>query len=569
MTIGATVANALWLASMRPAARAFERALDQPGAAQWRWLARQLQLHASSEFGQAREFGRIDSPRTYARAVELCTYDDLAPHIARIGAGVRDVLATGRVTHLAPTSGSTGARKLIPFNAELQRGFSAAVGAWMHDLVRQRPALVGGPAYWSISPLVEEAAEESNAARTARGAAQCVPPGADECDVPHAAIPIGFADDADYLGAGAAWLVRQAMAAPSSLRHVRDMQAFWRLTALALLRRRGLRLISAWHPSFVDILMDAASNAWEELLDAIASGTCPWIAALPPGARAGWTTSPDPHRADELRRLGRDSWPSWWPQLQVISCWGEQGAEAGWRSIARHVSAHASHVLVQPKGLLATEGVVTVPHGMTHVLALNSHFFEFLDRDGNVRLAQELNRGGEYEVVLSNGGGLWRYRLGDMVACTGHLKATPTLQFLGRAGQVSDLRGEKLSEPFVARALRGAWEGGEMPAYVALRAWNDGAAAGYELLVAEEARADGANARDAAHEARLRHLERALCENPHYALARRLGQLQPLRERSVPRDAARDDLWSHPGRLGDAKPRLLLPAVERRIAPDG
>lgn len=551
MSIGATVANTLWLASVHGGARRFARALDAPGVSQWRWLSRQLKRDATSEFARAHDFGRIDSPQAFARAVPMCRYDDLLPHIARIRAGERDVLATGRVTHLAPTSGSSGARKLLPFNASLQAGFNAAVGAWMHDLAHLRPALLGGPAYWSVSPLSEEDAAPDTAGH------------ANDCAT-RDAVPIGFADDADYLGAGAAWLVRQAMAAPSSLRHVRDTHAFWRLTALALLRHRGLRLISAWHPSFVDLLMEAARDAWEELLLAVARGTCPWSDALPARARDGWTTSPDRGRADELRRVGRDAWPSWWPQLQVISCWGEQGADAGWRAIARLVSARAPHVLVQPKGLLATEGVVTIPYASTHVLAVTSHFFEFIDREGNVRLAHELERGGEYEVVLSNGGGLWRYRLGDMVACTGHLKATPTLRFLGRAGHVSDLRGEKLSEVFVAQALREAWRTDDAPAYVALRAWSEGAAAGYELLISDDV-AD-TSAREAAQLERVHRVERALCENPHYALALRLGQLQPLRGRAVSRDAAREDLRAHAGRLGDAKPRLLLTARDSQGA---
>lgn len=598
MNLGAAVANTLWLASVRGAARTFARALDDPGPAQWRWLSRQLQRDASSEWGREHDVGRIDSPRAFARAVPLCTYDDLAPAIARIRAGARDVLACGRVTHLAPTSGSTGARKLIPFNASLQEGFNAAVGAWMHDLVRQRPALRGGPAYWSISPLADEEAADESHVDAPHGAAGDAPHGA-EGDAPHGAahnasrgasrtaVPVGFADDADYLGAGAAWLVRQAMAVPSSLRHVRDTRAFWRLTALALLRRRELRLVSVWHPSFVDLLMEAASDAWPELLEAVSNGTCPWLDALPASARAGWTTAPDQRRAAELRGAGCDDWPSWWPQLQVLSCWGEQGAEAGWRAIARRMAEGAPHVLVQPKGLLATEGVVTIPYASLHVLAVTSHFFEFIDRRGEIRLAHELERGEEYEVVLSNGGGLWRYRLGDVVACTGHLKATPTLQFLGRAGQGSDLRGEKLSEAFVAQALREAWRADETPTYVALRPWSDGRAAGYELLVAEggdtgaardasdastraSTRAStGDTTSDAPLAARVQRVERALCENPHYALALRLGQLQPLRGLPVSPDVARDDLASHPGRLGDAKPRLLLGVVETLRAVQG
>jgi hypothetical protein len=232
-----------------------------------------------------------------------------------------------------------------------------------------------------------------------------------------------------------------------------------------------------------------------------------------------------------------------------VSCWGEQGAEPGWRALVRRLP----QVFVQPKGLLATEGVITIPLGSAHVLAVTSHFFEFLDAQGDVRLAHQLEPGAHYEVIITNGGGLWRYRLGDVVECTGYLQATPTLRFLGRAGRVSDLRGEKLSEPFVAETLRTLWGEAGPPAYAALRAWTDQARAGYELLVSDEVDV-------ASVEAAAERLERALRGNPHYALARRLGQLDALRAVRVGRHATFADIEAHAGRVGDAKPRMLIVA---------
>jgi hypothetical protein len=215
------------------------------------------------------------------------------------------------------------------------------------------------------------------------------------------------------------------------------------------------------------------------------------------------------------------------------------------------------HVLVQPKGLLATEGVVTIPLGAVHALAVTSYFFEFLDAQGDVRLAHQLERGAHYEVILTNGGGLWRYRLGDVVECTGHLRATPTLRFLGRAGRVSDLRGEKLSEPFVAETLRTLWGDADPPAYAALRAWSDQSRAGYELLVSDEVDVELADAA-------IQRLESALRANPHYALARRLGQLDEVRAVRVARNTAFADIETHTGRAGDAKPRVLIAAEGTR-----
>jgi hypothetical protein len=523
---GAALANAAWLAHSLSGARWFARALENPRVAQEAWLKRQLARHAKSDFGRAHDFAAIHNAADFVRRVPLCDYTGVMPHIERILRGERDVLSCGRVTHLAPTSGSSGARKLIPFSASLQQGFTAGVGPWILDLARRRPGITCGPAYWAVSPMA--------------GTAEESPP-------PTGAIPIGHADDADYIGGASAWLVRRALAVPGTLRHVRDAKAFRLLTLLSLLRQRDLRLISVWHPSYLDLLVDAAAADWRELLESISNGACPWLHALPPFARKGWCTTPNPARAAELRWIGTSDWPRWWPHLRVVSCWGEQAAESGWQQLRRRLP----HVLVQAKGLVATEAVVTIPWGTQKPLAVTSHFFEFLDERGESRGAHALERGERYQVVVTNGGGLWRYRLGDVVECTGYVRATPSLRFLGRAGCVSDLRGEKLNDVFVAEALRSLWPAESLPSYAALRASERDGTAHYDLLLSDEA-LEGAFGDLGAR------LEKALRQNPHYDLARRLGQLQPLRVIPVAAVRAREELAAHRGRLGDAKPTVLL-----------
>ena len=59
-------------------------------------------------------------------------------------------------------------------------------------------------------------------------------------------------------------------------------------------------------------------------------------------------------------------------------------------------------------------------------------------------------------VIVTTGGGLWRYRLGDLVEVDGFVAATPSLRFIGRGASVSALCGEKLNETFVTRAIEAA-----------------------------------------------------------------------------------------------------------------
>lgn len=476
LTVGA---NAGWLAASLPAWLRFTRALRHPEAAQDKLLLSLLARHANSAFGRAHGFGETRSYAEFARRVPLSDYTDVEPWIARIRSGETSVLTVEPLSHLVPTSGSTGARKLIPFTAGLRCAFNAAVGAWMVDLARQHPGIAGGPAYWSISPMVTGQVSEISA------------------------VPIGFDDDSAYLGGARQKLVAAIMAVPPAVRRAADMEQFRYLTLLCLLRRRDLRLISVWHPSFLTLLLDALPLAWDALVEDIHTGGC----RCEPTLRA----TPQPGRARELGALGPHAVAKLWPSLRVVSCWGDMMAEPGCAEVRRRFPDAS----VQAKGLLATEACVTVPFRGLRPLAVTSHCFEFLEEDGRVRRAHELRAGERYEVVVTNGGGLWRYRLGDLVEVDGHISATPSLRFLGRVGNVSDLRGEKLAEVFVTGVLNqlGAAAGGWRFALLAPE--TDAAGHASYTLFVEGSVADST----------VRCLEGELRKNPQYAICRNLGQL--------------------------------------------
>jgi len=170
-------------------------------------------------------------------------------------------------------------------------------------------------------------------------------------------------------------------------------------------------------------------------------------------------------------------------------------------------------VVFQPKGLLATEAAVTIPFGGAHPIAVNSHFYEFIDENGVVHPIEGLRESGVYEVIVTTGGGLWRYRLGDQVRVTGFVGRTPSLSFLGRTGLVSDLVGEKLTEAFVAEALRETWK--EYPSTPSFAMLAPDSSSRYSLFVEGHCSDDLAPRLDA-----------ALCRNPAYSYGRKLGQLE-------------------------------------------
>ncbi|MEQ1508490.1 MAG: GH3 auxin-responsive promoter family protein, partial [Myxococcota bacterium] len=232
----------------------------------------------------------------------------------------------------------------------------------------------------------------------------------------------------------------------------------------------------------------------------------------------------------------RDGPDGAWPRLRLVSAWADAGAAMDLPALR----ARFPRARFQPKGLLATEGIVSVPIGDHHPLAVTSHWLELERDDGAVVPLWSAEPGDEGCVVLTTGHGLWRYRLRDRIRVTGRLHATPTIRFLGRQDRTSDLRGEKLSEPFVAAVLDRLGSTG-----FALLAPEG---AGY-VLYAEHPVDPGA-------------LDRALSDNPHYRWCVSVGQLAPVRVVRVGPEAGGRYLRAVAAggrRLGDVKATRLEP----------
>ncbi len=249
-------------------------------------------------------------------------------------------------------------------------------------------------------------------------------------------VPVGLPDGA-YLGEIAGAVLAEMSAVPLSVAQITDVGRWRDETLRHLAAARDLELISVWSPTFLLRLLDDLDDPLEL-----------------------------------------------WPNLKVVSCW----ASAASKPFAEELAARLPQAVLQPKGLLSTECVVTTggaetapirPARRRRDMLTPYGFFEF---DGQ-------------EVIATTASGLYRYRTGDLV--------DDNLEFIGRKGIVSDLVGEKLTEPFVARCL------GNVRGYLFPE--------GRGYVVASETAVD------------LDAIEQKLCANPQYAYARRLGQLAPLR----------------------------------------
>jgi hypothetical protein len=300
-------------------------------------------------------------------------------------------------------------------------------------------------------------------------------------------VPVGL-PDGSYLGDDGAAMLARMTAVPFDVASINDVDTWRKETLCHLIAARDLELISVWSPTFLLRLLDDVE---------------------------------DPARV--------------WPRLKVVSCWTGGASKPFAEEVARRLpQAH-----LQPKGLLSTESVVTIPDGSDRAVLTAHGFFEFA-RDEEIYLPHELEIGDVYEVIATTASGLYRYRTGDRVRCEGFSDSTrPVLEFVGRGELVSDLVGEKLTESFVATCLENV--------------------GGFRLLVPEASANGYVLLADACVAIDIDEIDRRLHANPQYAYARRIGQLQPLRCASVSHlfDRFVRDQVGRGARLGDVKPAVL------------
>jgi GH3 auxin-responsive promoter len=500
---------ALILAAARVEREQFARMCEEPQAAQLGLLGKILADNAGCAFGRAHGFEDIETVEAFRTSVPIRDYEGFRPWIERDAGGATNleeaqprVLTTAPVVAYEETGGSTSGRKLIPYTEAAFAAFRAAVLPWLGDLAHERSETFAGRAYVAISPV-------ARAPRVTAGG-----------------IPIGLASEGAYLGHELAETFASVLAVPAEVAQVQDIDRWRFLTLRSLLAADDLTFISIWSPTFLIGLIEALPALAVPLLKAIRESGADLVRLR----TISTALSRDPIDTQLI-----------WPRLATISAWGD-GAS---RVYAQRLQDMFPQAHLQPKGLLATEGAITLPWQGAAVPALMSAFLEFIDDDDEASLCDELLEGASYRVVMTTPGGLYRYDLGDRVRCTGHIGVLPRLEFIGRAGIASDIVGEKLSEDFVGSALDRV--GGT--ACLAARAT---ATPFYELLI--DAHADD----DLTSHAAL--IEQRLRTNPQYAYARELGQLGPVVPRAVERLLDRyTQVQAQRGcRLADIKPPVLI-----------
>jgi|GEM_PF-1690687 len=425
---------------------AFGERCRDVGGAQEELLLRLVKRNGQTELGRRLNVPQVRSLDDLRRLVPITDYDAIQPELQCALAGDPNQLVPGRPTFFGMTSGTTGRAKYIPIDEAYRAEFQSTVQHFLYGIVRDHPTALSKKALYLVGPAALEI--------TAGGATAGSISGHNLRRLPA--------------------LIRSLYAAPADAFEIPDAER----QAYAVARfALAAELSSAFAVTTAPLAFVGASmeRNTEALLRDIHDGTLD-ATGIPPQLHGTLSQSlkRDPARAAVLAsRVAGGKRPipkNFFPDLALISCWHHASAGS-------HLPALRDlwgDVPIRPGLYSATEGWMNVPlsdahptHPPSGVLAADAVVLEFLGADGVARFAHELHAPGRYEVLITSGAGLWRYRIGDEVEVTGFFEQltaatpkptghAPMFHFVQKAGNVLSLAHDMTSEAHVRQAIYAA-----------------------------------------------------------------------------------------------------------------
>jgi hypothetical protein len=426
-----------------PAALGFDSACREVDVAQRDYLLEHVRRHADTDFGRQHGFSSVRSVDDFRHRVPVSGYDAFSPSIDRLLHGARNILVPGRVLFFCATAGTTGYRKVVPVTEPFRRQLAAAHHLWLHGTLGAHPRAMDGALLWLFAPPRVDLAPDGTV--------------------------IGHWSGQSVRGLPA--FLRAKLAAPTEAYESREAEVRAYLVARCALTK-NVTWLGALSSYAIHVLLGTLKRRASDLLRDVADGTV--SVPVPEEWMRGLRRflAPQPKRAESVTRraefAGGLTPRAAWPDLRLITCW-TQGAGG---AFTPDVMAAAPGVILRNAPYTTAEAAVGIPletDQAAPVLALQSGFFEFIpvnasdEPNGDPLLAHELTERGRYNVVVTNGSGLARYRLDDIVDVEGFHARAPKLRFSHRAGQAVCAGGVSLTEAQARLALHKAMHGERLP----------------------------------------------------------------------------------------------------------
>ena len=486
----------------------FNRSLQDPKSSQLKLLQGILRENAETAFGKAHGFRQISDVESYQKSVPIRDHQGHKSYIDQILQGQFKALTHDPPFMFASTSGTTSQPKWLPINNRWYQQMSRIVRIWLHRASKAHPRIFKGRVLTIVSPAVEEISEIG--------------------------IPVGSVSG--LTSSRVPWILRRTYAVPYKVAEIEDYALRYFVIA-RMACEHSVSLLLTPNPSTLQRIADEIQNHAPQIISAIREGRLG--IDMTQGSEAQQSLykdlekdcSANPRRAQYLQNVldqnGVLHPKDCWPDLCLIGCW--LGGSAGIH--ARQLRSMYGEVILRDLGLRATEGTFSVTlqdDTPDSVLTINANFYEFISIDEidaespHIRLAHELELGGQYYIIITTVGGLYRYDMNDIIEVTGFEARTPIIRFLRKGRDMISIVGEKLHVNQALAAASFATEQSGLK-WVQFQLIPDSEASQHQFLVEWQ---DSAVSAERAADFMQHFDARLMIENPEYPTKRKSNRLQ-------------------------------------------
>lgn len=410
-------------------------------------LRKILEENASAEYLQNLGLNGRTDPESFKSCVPLVTHEDLEPYIQRIIDGDISPILTGKpITTISRSSGTTqGKPKFLPFNDELMETTLQIFRTSYAFRNREFPIGKGKALQFIYG---------SKQSKTKGG------------------LNAGTATTNVYRSStfkAEMKAMQSQCCSPDEVIFGPDFhQSLYCHLLCGLIFREEIQLVFS---TFAHSLVHAFRTfelVWEELCDDIREGVLSSRITVP-SIRAAMSKilKPNPELADLIHKKcsGLSNWygliPELFPNAKYLS-----GIMTGsMEHYLKKLRHYAGDLPLMSADYGSSEGWIGAnvnpilpPELATFAVLPNIGYFEFIpQRVGNLESQvlfiepkpvglTEVKVGEEYEIIVTNVAGLYRYRLGDVVKVMGFHNSTPELKFICRRNLLLTINIDKNTE---------------------------------------------------------------------------------------------------------------------------
>ena len=443
MKLAIALIDAVMIHKGKKTLRDIEKSSLDPRKANEDLLLKILRDNKDTEYGKLYGFGEIKSIEEYRKKVPFSNYDTYAPYISRmVKKKEKNLITAYPVIQYAETSGSVGVQKKIPITTQSMNIYKK------YSFVRTKA--IADAYYRKTTGKPVPLGKGLNIVET-------------ELTVMEDGTPTGSATGA--VARRYRQLFKFFLTSPDPIHFpIGGMNMNYMKARFALQERDVTFFLSPFMTNIVDLLNYVKKN-WEMICDDIENGTInPDVCDEDKRPIMMKYIKKDPKRAEELRAVFREGFDT--PILQRIwpkFSWTCAIGTGGFVTYADKFKKYAGDkVAIDYFVYAASEGMFAVAVDMNDprfIPVLDSCFYEFLPADAdedetNTLTIDQLEEGKEYEVIITNQSGFYRYKIKDVIRVLGFHNKCPLITFAYRKGQLVNVSAEKTTEEHLNEAVR-------------------------------------------------------------------------------------------------------------------